>query len=390
MKDLPATRFDVVLNIPSPYRIHLLRVLDEELRMRGAKLHVHFMAEGHAERPASWRNPQVPFSHTYWKDFGRGSWHFNPGLVLHLWRTGPCDYLVTGTSWSTFTGIALALICPRRTGILWAEGNTKTPGRLDGLPGLFKRLVLRQYDFAAVPGSEGAAYIGLHQKRTALKLPTPVVLPNLIDETMFKPRAEWPAEDILQIRNQFNVGPAEKLAISPARLEPVKGFLEFIGELPVEALAGWRWLIIGEGSLKADITRLLESRGLTERVTIVDYMPYDRMPLLYAAADLFVLPSVYDPNPLSVIEAMHSGLPLLLSSQVGNFPEALLEGQTGWGFSPAAPSEIRTASHAAFTASDDLLRRCGMLAKQQATQVWCSTAAIRRFLDQIGLHAAIT
>jgi glycosyltransferase involved in cell wall biosynthesis len=385
MNALPATRFDVVLNIPSPYRIHLLRILDEELRIRGAKLHVHFMAEGHAERPASWRNPHVPFAHTYWKDFGRGSWHFNPGLVRHLSRTGPCDYLVTGTSWSTFTGIALALTCPRRTGILWAEGNTKTPGKLDGLPGLFKRLILRQYDFAAVPGSEGAAYIRLHQKRTTRKLPTPVVLPNLIDETVFKPRVEWPASDVLQIRKQFNVGPTDKLAISPARLEPVKGFLEFIRDLPVESLAGWRWLIIGEGSLKADISRLLDSRGLAERATIINYVPYDRMPLLYAAADLFVLPSVYDPNPLSVIEAMHSGLPLLVSSQVGNFPEALLEGQTGWGFSPAAASEIRAASHAAFTAPDDLLRRCGLIAKQQATQVWCSTAAIRRFLDQIGL-----
>ncbi|MFO0450119.1 MAG: glycosyltransferase family 4 protein, partial [Pseudomonadota bacterium] len=201
----------------------------------------------------------------------------------------------------------------------------------------------------------------------------------------FKPRVEWPASDVLQIRKQFNVGPTDKLAISPARLEPVKGFLEVIRDLPVESLAGWRWLIIGEGSLKADISRLLDSRGLAERATIINYVPYDRMPLLYAAADLFVLPSVYDPNPLSVIEAMHSGLPLLVSSQVGNFPEALLEGQTGWGFSPAAASEIRAASHAAFTAPDDLLRRCGLIAKQQATQVWCSTAAIRRFLDQIGL-----
>ena len=381
------SRFEAVLNIPSPYRIHLLRVLDAELRARGVHLHVHFMAKGHAERPASWRNPQIPFAHTYWPDYGPGSYHWNPGLVLNLMRSGPCDYLMTGTAWSTVTGIVLSLLCPRRTGILWAEGNTKTPGRLDGLLGWFKRLILRQYTFAAVPGSEGAAYIGLHQQRTHRKLPAAVMLPNLVDETQFRPRASWPQDDVQGIRSRFQVSANERLALSPARLEPAKGFLEFIQHIPPHSLERWKWLIVGEGSLKEEIEKVLRVRGLFDRVSIVSYVPYAQMPLLYAAADLFILPSTYDPNPLSVIEALHSGVPLLLSKQVGNFPEALVERETGWGFSPFVPAEIERACAAAFSSPSELLERYGHAAKQRAEVIWASTPAIRRFLDAIGAAA---
>lgn len=376
-------RFIVILNIPSPYRLHLLRMLGREISRRGLRFHVHFMAKGHVDRPDSWHAPNISFSHTYWKDFGCHTFHWNPGLILHLRAGEPPDYLMVGSAWNTFTGIAASLSVRRRSGILWTEGNTKSPGRLDGVLGRFKRKILACYNYAAVPGKEGVGYLDLHQRRTDKRMPTPVLLPNLIDETRFRERSRWDRQAIDDTRGGLGVRPGERLAISPARLEPCKGLIEFVEALPGLLLDGWRWVIVGEGTLKSRLDEAVEKHGLSDRVTILNYVPYEDMPLLYAAADLFVLPSVNDLNPLSVVEAMHSGLPLLLSKQVGNYPEALREDETGWGFSPFDISEMRQAAQQAFTASTEKLRVYGCAAKARAMQVWGSETAIVRFVDSL-------
>ena len=382
------SRFVAIQNIPSPYRIHLLQTLHRELSARGVQLHVHYMAKGHAERPVAWRDPQIPFPHTYWRDYGWHAHHWNPGMVRTLRQGGPVEYLLVGSAWDTFTGISATLRVGRKKGILWTEGNTKTPGRLDGALGWFKRLILGRYDFVAVPGQEGVGYVALHQQRTARRMPGPVVLPNLIDESRFRVKARWTQREIADTRNRFGVLPSERLALSPARLEPAKGLVEFIEKVPAGVLEGWKWIIVGEGSQKTKLEEVLRSQGWGDRVSLLNYVPYEEMPLLYAASDLFVLPSVYDPNPLSVVEAMHSGLPLLLSNQVGNYPEALLEGATGWGFSPFETGEVRVAVQQAFTASPHQLQRCGVAAKAQAEKVWGSESAIRNFVDALGIPRA--
>jgi glycosyltransferase involved in cell wall biosynthesis len=293
--------------------------------------------------------------------------------------------LLVGSTWDTFTGICLSLFIRRKKGILWTEGNTKTPGQLNGALGWFKRLILRQFEYAAVPGLEGKEYVRLHQHRTPHRMPDTVMLPNLIDERRFRIRAMWSPQEIVNMRNRLAVLKTEHIALTPARLEPAKGLVEFIEKMPDRTLDGWKWVIIGEGSQKQRLEEVIQKRGMGDRVMILKYVPYEEMPLLYAVSDLFILPSVSDPNPLAVIEAMHSGLPLLLSKQVGNFHEALLAGKTGWGFSPFDTREVHLAIKQAFSASSEGLKDYGKAAKIQAEKVWSSERAIKKFVESIGI-----
>ena len=48
-----------------------------------------------------------------------------------------------------------------------------------------------------------------------------------------------------------------------------------------------------------------------------------------------------DPNPLSVIEALWAGLPLILSNRVGNQHEALVIGKNGWLFDQQSGDAVR-------------------------------------------------
>ncbi|MEM1415961.1 MAG: glycosyltransferase family 4 protein [Myxococcota bacterium] len=72
---------------------------------------------------------------------------------------------------------------------------------------------------------------------------------------------------------------------------------------------------------------LVEGHGLGERVRFLP--PTDRLEDVYAASDLFVLPSPYDTFALVVTEAMAAGLPVIVSRQAGA-SELLEHGTNGF------------------------------------------------------------
>jgi len=64
-----------------------------------------------------------------------------------------------------------------------------------------------------------------------------------------------------------------------------------------------------------------------------------RPSLLYSAADLFLLPSLVDNFPNTVLESYFCGTPVL-ASRAGGSPEMMVENETGWLFDPHSPVEL--------------------------------------------------
>jgi len=381
--------FAVAHNIPSPYRVHLFSALYRELKSRNTNFEVHFFSRGHTERPASWRNVEIPFPHRFWPDYGlrrRGSIiHFNPGLFLYLSRKKP-DYLLTGGPWDTPSGVMTSIISSRTTGIAWIEVNTQTPGQIDGIIGAYKRYILKKYDFIAVPGDEGKKYLDLIYKNYKPSRPDVVLLPNIIDENRFYIDSDEKNEYRISMRKMLGISSDDKLATWPARLLPVKGVVEFLSNIDTEIINGWKILIIGEGYLSGEINKIIKYKNFTNNILMKPYFIYEQMPALYAASDLFLLASMQDPNPLSVVEAMHSGLPLLLSCMVGNFPEALHEEGNGWGFDPRDSINTREAARKAFSVPISQLREMGRMSSIYAQKYWSTPRAVTSFLDSIGVR----
>jgi glycosyltransferase involved in cell wall biosynthesis len=379
--------FLVVHSITSPYRIHLFRVLADELGARGVAIHVHFMDRSSAHRPRDWEaaSAEIPFPHTFWRDIGptlRGKrWYLNPGLLRTLARE-KADYLMVGGPWDSLTGLGASLFARRKVGIGWSEDNTRTPGRIRGAIGAAKRAVLSRYDAVAEPGEEGHRYVRLLFRGDP---PVRVVtLPNIVDESRFRP--DGSETETAAARRELGVG-SERLALWPARLIPNKGVPEFLSHLEPSDLDGWQLVILGQGPLVPRVEEVIEARGLGERVRQVAHVERRRMPACYRAADLFVLPSLKDPNPLSVVEALHTGLPVLLSDRLGNYPEALRSGENGWGFDPSDGASVRRAVESAFGSTPDQRARMGARSRELGAKHWGSEAAIRRFLDAVPVPA---
>ena len=373
-------RFHVVHNIPSPYRLHLFEHLAKAITSRGGAFHVHFMASNHKDRPASWeRRPEtLPFPASLSRDLGptwRGrELHFNPGLLAALARARP-DVVMVGGPWDSPTTLGASALGTGALRIAWYEPNTQTPGRVTGAARMLKRTILGRYHLVAVPGSEGERYT---QDLLGVTLPV-VVLPNLADETAFESAGE---ADALAMRTALGVSREERLAVLPARLSAEKGIIPFLEVLEGDWLADWRVRIVGDGPLRDAVAAAIDRRGLGGRVAICGSIPYERMPALYRAADLFVLPSLYDPNPLTVVEALHSGLSLLVSRRIGNLPEALRDGENGFSFDPSDPEAMRYAARRAFGASSAEIATMGRSSRDRA-RFWNTDAAIRRFLDVV-------
>ena len=380
-------RFEVIHSIPSPYRVHLFTEVWRQLTKLGIEFHVNFasdMSRGYDERPKSWRNPKMDFPYTYWHDYGWKHYQLNPGLIAHVRKLRP-DWLWVGSPYDNFTSILAALFCPASTRLTWSEGNTKTPGIMTGFVGWFKRYMFSKYKYVTVPGSDAVRYISLHQSRTVRKLAVPVVLPNLIDESAFKPRSMWNESEIDAMRLSFGVEAGERFAITPARLEDCKGLREYISLLTPETINGWRIAIVGQGHLKNELNALINIRGLADRIKLYDFIPYSDMPKLYAAADLFVLPSKHDPNPLSVVEALFSGLPMAVSDQTGNVEEGVTEGRNGWRLPVLDEQVYATKLRKIFATELPALQQMGRISHEENAQFWNTSKAVASFLSAVGV-----
>jgi glycosyltransferase involved in cell wall biosynthesis len=177
----------------------------------------------------------------------------------------------------------------------------------------------------------------------------------------------------------------DKICLVPARLSPVKGIVPFICALNASWLRGWRIIIIGQGELREEIQRIALNKGVGDKLMLMDYVPYEEMPLFYAAADLFLLPSLYDPNPLSVPEALHSGLPVALSDQAGNVEEGVEDGVNGWRLPVNDRLAFARVLESVFDSNIFELRKKGGASLKCNSQFWSTDTSIERFLSDIGI-----
>jgi glycosyltransferase involved in cell wall biosynthesis len=183
------------------------------------------------------------------------------------------------------------------------------------------------------------------------------------------------AERTLVIPNAVDVAAAPRsmlydrkrpLIVAVGRLKAPKDFSTLIGalgRLPQESFDG---LIVGEGPERQPLEGEVSALGLANRVRFAGER-HD-IPELLATADVFVLPSRSEGLPISVLEAMAAGLPVV-ASRVGGVPELVVDGKTGLLVQPGDPEEL--AGALCRLAADRRLRhRLGARGRARAEQAF--------------------
>ncbi|MFH1023613.1 MAG: glycosyltransferase family 4 protein [Planctomycetota bacterium] len=165
------------------------------------------------------------------------------------------------------------------------------------------------------------------------------VVPGGVDLDRFRP-----VPDRRELRRALNIGDKDVLFLTVRRLVSRMGLLELVRafERVVRKEPAARLVIGGEGPLRPELERAVAAAGLTERVTIVGFIPSDDLPRWYAAADAFVLPTqALEGFGLVILEAMACGTPAL-GTPAGAIPETLAAFDADMLLDGVTPDDIAT------------------------------------------------
>jgi glycosyltransferase involved in cell wall biosynthesis len=149
-------------------------------------------------------------------------------------------------------------------------------------------------------------------------------------------------------RANFSSNPPLIMAVG--RLIPKKGFADLIKSCALLAHHGksFRCEIIGEGPLESELRRQIGDLHLEDHVILAGPRPQPELRRQLAAANVFVLPSVIDPDggmdnlPTVIMEAMATGLPVV-STNIGGIPEMVIQNETGFLLQPGDAAAMANA-----------------------------------------------
>ncbi|MBI4652445.1 glycosyltransferase [Candidatus Desantisbacteria bacterium] len=164
------------------------------------------------------------------------------------------------------------------------------------------------------------------------------VVHNGIDLSKFNPEEVKSEYDI---RSKYNFG-NDLIAGVVARLEPQKGHRFFLdaAKLILKEFSGVKFLIVGEGNLEKDLRDYAGKLNISDNVIFAGY--YKNIAQVLMSIDIFVLPSLYEGLPLSVIEAS-SMEKAIVATNVDGTPEIAVNGETGIIVEPENPEELKKA-----------------------------------------------
>ncbi len=168
-------------------------------------------------------------------------------------------------------------------------------------------------------------------------------------------------------RADFGYAPDDLLLIYVGRLGPEKN-LEFLLQAfsaVAEALDNVHLLLLGDGPSREELEKMAGELACRQRIRFAGMVPYDQLPGYLTMCDIFVTASKTEVHPLSVIEAMGAGLPVMGVQSVG-VGDTVVEGRTGF---------LSTPDPAAFAAKltrlclqSELRAEMGASARRESTQ----------------------
>lgn len=136
--------------------------------------------------------------------------------------------------------------------------------------------------------------------------------------------------------------------------------------------------LVGEGDARAAYEDLAQRLGIAERVTFAGYVPRERIAAHYASAHVFVLPSYNEGMSVATLEAMASGLPVVVT-RTGGAAELVAEGVNGWTFA-WGDMDALTGHLRRLAADRDLARRMGTASRARAA-AFSWDAAAQHYLE---------
>jgi len=153
--------------------------------------------------------------------------------------------------------------------------------------------------------------------------------------------------DVQQLRGSLGLSDPNFVVLMVGSVGSRKGCFEILKAVSeiVREDDSIRFLLVGGEEYPGEMGQLLDiiqAQGLGQWVRLTGEVEREQIPLFFALADVFLLPSFIEGMPISILEAMRSSLPVI-ATPVAGIPEVVEDGVTGLLVNPGSPPEIAEA-----------------------------------------------
>jgi len=203
------------------------------------------------------------------------------------------------------------------------------------------------------------------------------VFANTVDVDAWTERAARLAGHRRELRERLGSGEEDVVVLSVGRLAPEKGFDNLVrAAADAEPVV---LIVAGDGAEGAALVRLAEE--LSVRLRLLGDLDEEQLAEAYVAADVFALLSTHEPWGVVANEAAASGLPLVLSDQVGAAYDLLRDGENGF-LVPAGDARAAAAARRRLAADPALRERAGTRSRELLRD-WGYEPSVEAFLSVV-------
>lgn len=256
----------------------------------------------------------------------------------------------------------LAGLLERRTRVL-AVDHLPVPGAIPRLRRAGRRMLARKLDAHVSVGERSARELELI---VGLAHNTVGAVPNGVPSCPSCEPGPLALEDRSIHRHHPVIG-------SLGRLTDQKGYELLVRALP--ELPSARLILVGEGPQRSMLEGIAVELEVADRLQITGWV--EDAPRRLAEFDIFALPSRWEGMPLSILEAMHAGLPVV-ACDVGSVRESVRDGDTGYVV-PAGDLDALRDCLGRLLADAALRKRMGERARSLAGACFTDTLMARRY-----------
>jgi len=189
-----------------------------------------------------------------------------------------------------------------------------------------------------------------------------VLAPFVVDNSWWIEKAA--EADRPSVRESWSIPENASVLLYCAKLQPWKRPEEALEAFAKAGVPNSYLVFVGDGPLRSTLEARAKALGIDSSVRWLGLVNQSRLPSVYRASDLLVLPSEHEPFGLVVNEAMLCGCPVVVSDRVGAKYDLVRQGQTGYVYFSGDVNGLAAILTRLLTDREDL-RRMGEAARRR-------------------------
>lgn len=201
-----------------------------------------------------------------------------------------------------------------------------------------EKYLIRQFDYIYSCHTETAEFYR-HQYPTLASSIS--YLKNTVDQEIFYPLYQDKNHQRRLLATEMGLPQDTQFILFAGRLHPQKDPILLLKALSYLNQPNVHLLMAGAGELETELRQEIVARGLTQKVSLLGAVPQSRLAQLHRLSSVFALSSVYEGLPLTVLEALSSGTPVVTTNS-GETPN-FLTADSGVVCEPRTPEALAQA-----------------------------------------------